>query len=140
MLHAAHGALTVVTETSAERCGALLEAHDLKTHVLRIVAGRKSPDLYRTLRGERQGVMIGDQLDRDVLYSREAGYETVYFPGNFVPFWIGDLDVTADYVIESYADIPKLIGPSSSKPPDDAATVWRPELRNHPKRGTPPGS
>ena len=53
--------------------------------------------------------MIGDQLDRDIAYARDAGFRTILFPGTFSPYWLDNTEAEPDYVIHDYADVPHIL-------------------------------
>ena len=47
------------------------------------------------------------QLDRDIEFSQDAGYKTIYFPGGFTPQWTFEkLHVKPDRTISSFEEIP----------------------------------
>ena len=75
----------VVTEGSKTKCRDLLRHYELESFVERVIESPKHSDLYRRVcrlgGGADLSVMIGDQLDRDILPAKEAGLVTVYFPG-----------------------------------------------------------
>ena len=111
-----YGPVTIVTESSVSRCEALLVAHALTEHVRQIVAERKTAALYRDLRGDEPGLMVGDQLDRDILFAHEAGLRTVFFPGSFSPFWLADVKVEPDNVIDSFDALPRIAAKQTPRP------------------------
>lgn len=107
---------TVVTEGSRERCLALLDQHGLSSYVQNCVSFKKSADAYRSLRRKfGLGLMVGDQIDRDILYSGQAGFRTCYFPGGFSPVWTKDLDVRPDHQISDYAEVLPLVTNHAAK-------------------------
>lgn len=105
-LHAADVPVVVITETDEARCERLLAVHSLHAYVVGVTCGKKNPDLYRRLRppGERP-IMVGDQLDRDIAYAQEAGYETVLYPGGYRPYWADAVRVEPDHRIARYDEL-----------------------------------
>lgn len=107
--------VTVVTEEKFDRCRALIEAHDLVHLILGVVSIRKTPDAYVDLRrplGGTRVFMVGDQLDRDIAAAALAGFETVYFPSAFRPFWNTDADASPDHEITRFDEIIPLLSVS----------------------------
>lgn len=103
-------ATTVVTEGGRERCMALLDLHGLSPYVQNCLSFKKNADAYRSLsRKFGLGLMVGDQIDRDILYSAQAGFQTCYFPGGFAPSWTKDLDVRPDHRIADYSEVVPLV-------------------------------
>lgn len=101
---------TVVTEGNRERCLALLDLHGLSSYVQNYVSFRKSAEAYRSLRQKfGLGLMVGDQIDRDILYSAQAGFRTCYFPSGFAPAWTKDLVVKPDHRISDYSEVTPLV-------------------------------
>ncbi len=100
----------VVTEGSKTKCRDLLRHYELESFVERVIESPKHPDLYRRVcrlgGGADHTVMIGDQLDRDILPAKAAGLVTVYFPGGFKPRWspVAGGHHPADYQIASFAE------------------------------------
>lgn len=100
--------VTVVTETRRDRCIGLLETHQILIFVSDIVAVRKSPETYTGLAAAHpssKAIMVGDQLDRDILFSAQAGFETFYFPSAFQPHWTQNLRVRPDHEIHRFDEI-----------------------------------
>ena len=108
--------VVVVTEGDRERCLTLLKRHGLATFVGQCVSLNKSVEAYRSLRKMvRSGLMVGDQLDRDILFAGLAGFRTCYFPGGFMPFWAQEISVSPDHRIETYLEVPALLNPTSRR-------------------------
>jgi putative hydrolase of the HAD superfamily len=85
--------LLVLTEGSREKCQTLLHHYDLMNCIFEIIEGRKLVSLYKNIARNfvnvsKRKVMIGDQLDRDIIAAKRAGYTTVYFPSRFQPSWM----------------------------------------------------
>ena len=100
--------VTVVTEECLERCRHFLDVHDLAPLIRQTISIQKTPDAYRQLKreaGDARVVMVGDQLDRDIRYAREAGFETFFFPSAFVPYWLTDADRMVDHEIAHFDEI-----------------------------------
>ena len=49
--------------------------------------------------------MVGDQLDRDILFAAEAGFETFHFPSDFLPNWLDTIRVMPDHVISRFDEV-----------------------------------
>lgn len=110
----------VVTEGSKSRCIELLHWYGLGPLVRRVIESPKHPDLYRRIcrlgGGADLGIMIGDQIDRDIVPAKEAGLVTVYFPGGFRPMWEpARSNHVYDYMIESFCTVPTIVGRLASE-------------------------
>jgi putative hydrolase of the HAD superfamily len=82
--------VVVATEGSKERINRLLQELELQPHVDSCIEAPKTKSLFARLAKSarsRHLWMIGDQLDRDIVPSRAAGFSTIYFPGGFTPGW-----------------------------------------------------
>jgi putative hydrolase of the HAD superfamily len=85
------------------------------SYVEKVVVAPKSTDVFRHLSDEfnpyrKLQFCVGDQLDRDIQNAKSAGYKTVYFPGNFRPNWLPELDaIKPDLTIDSLALLPEKI-------------------------------
>ena len=105
--------IVVFTEGDPNRCEAYSVAHDLKRCILSITAARKTVESYETmLRANRSAgdpIMVGDQLDRDIIMAQSAGFRGVYFPGSFEPEWVRTVQATPDYVISSFSEILEIV-------------------------------
>jgi putative hydrolase of the HAD superfamily len=107
--------LIILTEGNQERCQALLDHYNLSNFIVKIIASRKHVSLYKGISNKfgsslETKVMIGDQLDRDILAAKEAGYITIYFPSGFQPSWItADEGYAADYQISSFKEVPCIV-------------------------------
>jgi putative hydrolase of the HAD superfamily len=107
-LHKEHYPLVVLTEGSETSALKRLNHHGLMPLIDRVVELRKSADAYRQAAQQfgpqsKLNFMIGDQIDRDIQFSAQAGFKTVYFPGGFTPAWLPDIGaVKPDYQIVSY--------------------------------------
>jgi len=104
----------VVTEGDKKRIVELLFLHGLSDYVSKVIEGKKSLELYKRLlqlTGNAENtLMIGDQLDRDVLPAQKAGLIGVHFPGGFNPvrnFRIEDSD--PNYEISSFDQIAAVV-------------------------------
>ena len=54
--------------------------------------------------------MVGDQIDRDILPARDAGFRTALFPGRFRPKWtLQHAANSADIVIDDLSELEALI-------------------------------
>jgi len=106
--------LVVVTESSESRCREVLDHHGIAQYFANIVSARKNPTLYAELarqhaRSDSPRMMVGDQLDRDVAWSKQAGYVAVHFPGGFNPFWLQAEKDLPDYVVRNFNELPPIV-------------------------------
>jgi putative hydrolase of the HAD superfamily len=105
--------MVILTESSLSRCMRLLDHHGLGRSFVATISEKKSIECYAKLLCDFPSgnvpVMIGDQLDRDIEYSKAAGYTTIHFPGGFNPFWISDRHVIPDYLIQTFEEIPGIL-------------------------------
>lgn len=106
----------VVSEGAENRVKASLTEHELAPFIGRIVSGKKTPELFKALAAEvprrKSILMVGDQLDRDILPAKAAGLQTAYFPGGFEPTWTELAHrAEADVTISNYVQILKLFRP-----------------------------
>jgi putative hydrolase of the HAD superfamily len=94
-------AVFVMTEGKLERQRHSLTEHDLTQLVLSAWEMPKTQAQFERLRQrftQAEVVVIGDQLDRDIVPAHRAGCKTVLVPGGFRPRW-GDQDAhAADHV------------------------------------------
>lgn len=82
--------IIVASEGSKARIERTLTHHNVASFVRMCIEAPKTTELFRrlaTASERKEPWMIGDQLDRDIVPSRAAGYRTVYFPGSFMPHW-----------------------------------------------------
>lgn len=109
--------IVVLTEGEEGRCASLLRRHNITEYISGLKCVRKTLAVYRELKSDWSGstYMVGDQLDVDVKLSRNAGFNSIYFPSEFVPSWIADLDNKADFTIASYAELLAILGPELEK-------------------------
>lgn len=103
----------VITEGSKHRCLDILEHHQITSLVDKVLESPKHTDLYRRVcrlsGGVKRAVMIGDQLDRDILPAKEAGLITIYFPGGFRPKWLpAEAVVKPDFVVGSFREAARI--------------------------------
>jgi putative hydrolase of the HAD superfamily len=106
-LSAAALEVIVITEGSKAKCEKLLAHYQLAHHVTRLLEGAKRPELYKRAlawSGSHPiAFMIGDQLDRDVGPAKEAGLSTIYFPGDFRPYWTPEIaKIRPDVTVTDY--------------------------------------
>lgn len=82
----------VVSEGAERRVREALEEHGLDSFVERVISGKKTAEFFRVLASEiprrKTALVVGDQLDRDIVPAKAAGFQTAYFPGGFEPAWI----------------------------------------------------
>lgn len=113
-LRAANCLLLVVTEGARAKAEKTAKHLGLDGLVGRIIEGPKRPELYRRvvrLTGTpKRAFMIGDQLDRDIAPAKEAGLDTIYFPGGFRPRWSPEESlVKPGHRIQSFAEVPSIV-------------------------------
>lgn len=103
--------ITVFTEGDQSRCQNLLKRHGLDEFCSRVVSGKKTSAKYRELANESTGlkVMIGDQIDVDIVFAKNAEFFTIYYPSDFRPVWTLEHDTDPDATIASYADVGTLV-------------------------------
>jgi putative hydrolase of the HAD superfamily len=102
----------VVTEERLPRCRELLDAHDLSSHVCDVISLHKTVEAFEALRrklGNGRAVMVGDQVDRDIRFAGDAGFETIYFPSAFEPYWSSGYTLAADHQIISFEEVVALV-------------------------------
>jgi putative hydrolase of the HAD superfamily len=98
----------IATESSADRCRRYLEHWQLMPYVDQVMSAPKSPESFaravKLLGAEpRNCFVIGDQLDRDILFGAKAGCRTIYYPGGFKPKWLPSLEESQpDFTITSF--------------------------------------
>ena len=109
-LHRHGTTIIVASEGHESRVISNLQAHKLASLVDDIVVQEKSQEMFKRLFNSNgvgaPKVCIGDQLDRDIVPAKAAGFTTFYYPGGFRPSWEFDMEASdADYVIQNYSDI-----------------------------------
>lgn len=82
----------VITEGSKDKCFDIITKHGLQGIFSKIIEVRKSTESFKKICLEMDCVsckciIVGDQIDRDIMFSKEAGFYTVLFPGGFNPRW-----------------------------------------------------
>jgi putative hydrolase of the HAD superfamily len=110
-LEAMGAELVCITEGAKSRTISRLLSSDLDRFFCRVVEGRKTDRLFARLRGLRSEtmLMVGDQLSKDILPAKNAGFRTVYFPGGFQPKWELTLDSEAEWTVRSFAELPIIV-------------------------------
>jgi putative hydrolase of the HAD superfamily len=103
----------VLTEGREARCSKLLIAHGLEGFVTEVVSGEKGPDFYNKISKDYPNsklFMVGDQIDRDIISAKKAGYTTIFFPGGFNPKWNKNyVSQSFDFQIKSFKEILNII-------------------------------
>lgn len=100
--------ITVVTEERLERCWQLVEAHSLVPLVGNVASIRKTKAAFCNLKhavNADRVIMVGDQLDRDILAAAAAGFQTFYFPSDFKPYWNDQISACKTQEILRYNEI-----------------------------------
>lgn len=113
-LHALKYPVHVITETNAERCALLLQHHNIAEYVESVDSVRKNEgyfqNLKRQLPSNAVAWVVGDQLTRDIIPARSAGFRTIYFPSSFSPRWEESSDVDSGSIqIITFADVPVVV-------------------------------
>lgn len=108
------GAIIVIaTEGKVQRCRNLLAHHELAPYIARVVEGKKSPDMFAKIASIYEyptiKFVVGDQLDRDIVPGKSAGYYTIYFSGGFKPSWERYAYIKPDYTISSFSEVCTII-------------------------------
>lgn len=102
--------IVALTEGPYAVCVDRMAYHDLTTFFTATMSAWKSPTLFLRLvslmnMSPNRAVVIGDQLDRDIVFAREAGIAAVYFPGGFAPRWTTAYDPeSANAKVNSYSE------------------------------------
>ena len=94
-------AVFVMTEGKLERQRRSLTEHGLAQFILSIWEMPKTVAQFERLRQrfiQAEVVVIGDQLDRDIVPAHRAGCRTVFVPGRFKPQWDDKDSQAADHV------------------------------------------
>lgn len=112
-LYAMHLKIIILTEGHGKRCRSLLETYKLNKFVSEVVVDRKDIDLYKKILkayATQKSFMIGDQMDRDIMPAKKAGFITIFFPGGFQPKWISNNDISCpNYQISSFKEVPEIM-------------------------------
>lgn len=107
--------ILVSTEGSLESCRARLEHWGLATFVNYVVSAPKSLELYERMANllklpTPKCIVVGDQLDRDILFSSRAGCTTIYFPSGFIPNWSPSISKAQPmYTVDSFDDVADIV-------------------------------
>lgn len=100
--------LYVLTEGKMEKQKNVLLHHSLSELVSGMFELTKDTAQFRRLRlrfTPAEVVIIGDQLDRDIIPAKAAGCSTVLVPGRFRPYWHNDDHaVEASFVASTFVD------------------------------------
>jgi putative hydrolase of the HAD superfamily len=111
--------ICVLSEGKRERVLKSIADHGLDAYVTQIVTGEKTADMFRRIK--RLGgpgaslVCVGDQLDRDVAFAKEAGLFAVFFPGGFTPGWIKESRLPQpDLTIDDFRQLIPLFGQTAA--------------------------
>lgn len=96
----------VMTEGKLDRQRRALAEHGLDTLIASVWEMTKTTAQFERIRqrfAPGDVVVIGDQVDRDISPSHDAGCKTVLVPGRFQPRWGGARDAqTADHVASTF--------------------------------------
>lgn len=96
----------VMTEGRLDRQHRALAEHGLDTFITGVWEMTKTTSQFGRIRqrfAPVDVVVIGDQVDRDIGPSHDAGCKTVLVPGRFQPCWGGSPDAqTADHVAPTF--------------------------------------
>ena len=107
--------IVIATEGNKDKCAHTLDYYGISGFFDKLLTGNKTGGLFNRLikLGDEMSpycYLVGDQLDRDIIPAKKAGFITFYFPGGFKPVWTPDeSSVNPDYKIEKFIEIPKII-------------------------------
>lgn len=106
--------IVVFTEGDREKCDLILRHYNLRQYVDQIFEGPKHAHTFRRLArlqaSNLPAIVVGDQLDRDIVPAQQAGFVTIYFPGAFRPKWQADDEkVAPNYRIESFEQVGEIV-------------------------------
>jgi putative hydrolase of the HAD superfamily len=104
----------VITEARVERCTRLLQHHNIARYVESVESVTKEERYFLLLRSRlpanASGWVVGDQLTRDILPARSAGFHTLYFPGSFRPRWEQPVTLEPDIMsVTTFAIVPTIM-------------------------------
>jgi putative hydrolase of the HAD superfamily len=98
----------VVTEGSVEKQRRIVATHGLDAVILGVWELAKNVSQFQRLRRRFEPstvVVLGDQVDRDIVPAHAAGCRTVLIPSRFRPQWHRQTDWhDADFVAETFRD------------------------------------
>lgn len=101
----------VITEGSKDKCYDTIARHGLQGIFSKIIEVKKCTESFKKIYSEMdciscKCIIVGDQIDRDIMYSKEAGFYTVLFPGGFNPRWNKEnKNVNPHRIIDSFFEI-----------------------------------
>lgn len=102
--------ITIVTEGGEQRCRDLLIEHEIDQLIADVISSKKTSALFFQLADiDQMQYFVGDQLDVDIAFARAAGFDTIYFPGNFTPHWTSRVQDVSKYQIASFAEVPQIV-------------------------------
>jgi putative hydrolase of the HAD superfamily len=112
----------VVTEGAQARIASTANALGVTPYIDRLIEAPKQRRLYervaRLSHAPQPMFMVGDQLQRDIAPAKEAGLETIYFPGNFTPKWEPAEDlVRPDHRVTNFNDVAQIVADRLSASP-----------------------
>lgn len=105
-------AVFVMTEGKIDHQRRSLSEHGLAQFVLSIGEMRKTATQFERLRHrfkQAEVVVIGDQLDRDIVPARRAGCRTVLVPSRFKPRWNVEGSQAADHIASTLLEAVKWV-------------------------------
>jgi putative hydrolase of the HAD superfamily len=113
-LHVLKYPVHVITEASVEKCTRLLRHHNIAEYVESVESVSKNEQYFLLLRRqlptEDLAWVVGDQLTRDILPARSAGFRTAYFPGSFQPKWELPIALDPDIMqVATFAVVPTIM-------------------------------
>ena len=109
------GKIVIFTEGRERTCWSNLKYHGVDAFVEDVILCKKGVEFYtsfveRNKHAYLKFIMIGDQLDRDIVYAKAAGFVTIYFPGGFLPYWVDISDKHSfDYEIINFLEVSLLL-------------------------------
>jgi len=114
-IHSLSIPILVATEGTSESCRGRLEHWKLTRFVNFVLSAPKSRELYERAAkllkvAPAQCIVVGDQLDRDMLFAAKAGCTTIYFPGGFSPSWSPSISqAKPTYIVDSFEGVVNIL-------------------------------
>ena len=105
----------VATEGSAESCRSRLTHWKLTGFVHHVLSAPKSRELYERASKllklpPTHCIVVGDQLDKDIVLATSAGCATIYFPGGFSPKWLPSVSqAKPSYVVDTFEEVANIL-------------------------------
>lgn len=106
--------MVVFTEGRFERVQRHVSDFGLTHYFEKLLEVIKNERTFTALRNDHQEAevffAIGDQLDSDIRPAKAAGFETIYFPGDFLPKWSPEaVAVGPHHQVSDFAEAARII-------------------------------